>query len=98
MKKLFFAIGMMAMISAASAAAAPAAGESQSPPPGGEEADYGCIVSPCAGVTECKKAYRDTVKAAARLDELEAPCQGPPVPWRQTNYYQGPPPPGGGRR
>ena len=96
MRKLFFAIGMMAMMSAASAAAAPAAGESQSPPPGGGD-DYGCVVSPCAGVTECKKAYRDTAKAVARLDELEAPCQGPPVPWRQTTYYQGPPRPAGGR-
>ena len=97
MRKLFFAIGMMAMMSAASAAAAPAAGESQSPPPGGGD-DYGCVVSPCAGVTECKKGYRDTAKAVARLDELEAPCQGPPVPWRQTTYYQGPPRPAGGKR
>ena len=97
MKKLFFAIGMMAMISAASAATAPAAGESQSPPPGGGD-DYGCVVSPCAGATECKKEYRDTAKAVARLDELEAPCQGPPVPWRQTTYYQGPPRPAGGKR
>ena len=96
MKKLFFAIGMMAIMSAASAAAAPAAGESQSPPPEGGD-DYGCVVSPCAGVTECKKKYRDTAKAVARLDELEAPCQGPPVPWRQTTYYQGPPRPAGGK-
>ena len=97
MKKLFFAIGIMAMMSAASAAAAPAAGESQSPPP---EPMGACIFSPCAGKTICHPALGNTDVAVAILTAFEMPCilkeQGPPPSGGQN--HQGPPRPAGGKR
>ena len=96
MKKLFFAIGMMAMMSAASAATAPAAGESQSPPP---EPMGACIFSPCAGKTFCHPIFGNIDVADAILTAFEMPCilkeQGPPPSGGQN--HQGPPRPAGGK-
>ena len=65
MKKLFFAIGMMAMMSAASAAAAPAAGD--------DKPAYGCIAT-CEGI-ECKREYVDVDTAVDAIDKAEARCE-----------------------
>lgn len=65
MKKLFFAIGMMAMMSLASAAEAPAAGD--------DEPAYGCIAT-CKGV-ECKPEYADAEIAADAVEKYEARCE-----------------------
>ena len=65
MKKLFFAIGMMAMISAASAATAPAAGD--------DKPAYGCVVT-CKG-TKCGSEYVDVEKALEAIDKAEAECK-----------------------
>ena len=91
MKKIFIAIGMIAVCGIVSAAETPGA----APPPGDSGTSTGCVISPCRGITECKPEYRDVDKALKRLDELEAPCQGPPKPNRDP---QTPPPPSGGKR
>ena len=76
MKKLIFAIGVMAVVGIASAAEAPAKGESQSSSPGdGGGTAFGCLFSPCAKVTICGPGLNDANKAADLLDKLEAPCQ-----------------------
>jgi hypothetical protein len=90
MKKIFIAIGMMAVCGIVSAAEAPGAAS----PPEDSEISTGCVISPCSGIIECKPAYRDVNEALRRLDQLEAPCQGPPKPNRDP---QTPPPPSGGR-
>ena len=65
MKKLIFAIGMMAVISAASAAAVPAAGD--------DKPAYGCVVT-CKG-TKCGPEYVNVEKALEEIDKAEAECQ-----------------------
>ena len=65
MRKLFFAIGMMAIMSAASAAAAPAAGD--------DKPAYGCVVT-CEG-TKCGPEYVDVDKAIKEMDEADDRCR-----------------------
>lgn len=95
MRKILFAIGMMAVVGIASAAESPAKGECQSPP----EPMGACVFSPCVGKTFCSPIFGDSKAADGFLYGLELPCilkeQGPPP--RADKGNQGPPPPSGGK-
>lgn len=96
MRKLFFAIGIMAIMSAASAAEAPAKGVAvpaaaqgggtpQGPPP-----RQGCVFSPCRGETTCRPQFVDSSYAAFYLSVAEYPCD---AGWQKPKIPQAPHPP-----
>jgi len=71
-KKLIFAIGMMAVVGIASAAEASVRGD--------DDPAYGCVVT-CKG-TKCGPEYVDVEKALEEIDRAESECnerqQAPP--------------------
>lgn len=92
MKKIFFAIAMMAAFGIASAAESPAKEIAPSPSQDGGQRPpaSGCVFSPCQGKTVCGPQFANGEYAANYLSWAEYPCD---AGWKRPRMPQGPPPP-----